>query len=103
MKVAMKVQLSGSRNGVRWPVAGTVIDLPENEALELIEAKLATEPEDVDEEPVEEPVEEPTTEESDDAENAPEDDAQPVEEPEERVAPKPETRPARQSSKRGRR
>lgn len=32
----MKFQIAGTRNSQRWPVAGTVIDLPEGEALDLI-------------------------------------------------------------------
>lgn len=41
MKIEMKVQLSGTRNGVRWPEAGGVVDLPEGEAIALVEAGLA--------------------------------------------------------------
>lgn len=41
MKIRMKTQLTGSRNGVRWPVAGETKELPEGEALELIAAGLA--------------------------------------------------------------
>lgn len=31
----MKIRIAGSRNGVRWPEAGTVVDLPEGEAADL--------------------------------------------------------------------
>ena len=41
MKIRMKTQLSGTRNGVRWPLAGESKDLPEGEALDLIAAGLA--------------------------------------------------------------
>lgn len=57
MKLTMKVQIAGSRNGVRWPEAGETVDLPENEANELIAAKLAVPFEGDEDEPVEEPVE----------------------------------------------
>jgi hypothetical protein len=35
MKVEMKMQLTGSRNGLRWPPAGEVVDLPDGEAVDL--------------------------------------------------------------------
>jgi hypothetical protein len=41
VKIRMKTRLSGSRNGVRWPVAGETKELPESEALDLIAAGLA--------------------------------------------------------------
>lgn len=41
MKIEMKAQIAGSRNGVRWPAAGGVVDLPTGEALDLIKAGLA--------------------------------------------------------------
>lgn len=37
----MKIRIAGSRNGVRWPVAGTVVDLPDGEAADLCAAGLA--------------------------------------------------------------
>jgi hypothetical protein len=37
----MKTHITGTRNGLRWPVAGEVKELPENEAVELITAGLA--------------------------------------------------------------
>lgn len=42
MKVEMKVKIAGSRNGVRWPPAGTAVDLPDGEAADLCAAGLAT-------------------------------------------------------------
>lgn len=41
MKVRMKLHLTGTRNGVRWPEAGETKSLPEGEALDLIRAGLA--------------------------------------------------------------
>lgn len=41
MKVEMKLKIAGSRNGVRWPEVGGVVDLPENEARDLIDQGLA--------------------------------------------------------------
>jgi hypothetical protein len=32
MKVRMRVQVSGQRNGAEWPPVGSVIDLPDDEA-----------------------------------------------------------------------
>lgn len=32
----MKIHISGTRNGARWPAAGGVVDLPEGEASDLI-------------------------------------------------------------------
>lgn len=37
----MKVKIEGSRNGVRWPGAGGVKDLPDSEAIDLLNAGLA--------------------------------------------------------------
>lgn len=37
----MKTKITGSRNGVRWPDAGGVKDLPDNEAADLCAAGLA--------------------------------------------------------------
>lgn len=36
MKVRMKVQISGTRNGQEWPARGGTIDLPDEEAAHLI-------------------------------------------------------------------
>lgn len=44
----MKFQIQGTRNGLRWPEAGGVIDLPESEAVDLLSQGYA--------EPVAEPV-----------------------------------------------
>lgn len=41
MKIQMKTKIAGSRNGVRWPVAGSVVDLPDGEAADLCAAGLA--------------------------------------------------------------
>lgn len=32
----MKIKIQGSRNGVRWPDVGGVVDLPDGEANDLI-------------------------------------------------------------------
>lgn len=36
MKVQMKIQIEGTRNGLRWPAPGGEIELTEGEALDLI-------------------------------------------------------------------
>lgn len=41
MQVRMKVQPSGTRNGQEWPARGSVIDLPDAEALDYINADMA--------------------------------------------------------------
>lgn len=41
MKVKMLVSISGTRNGDDWPPAGGEIDLPDNEAIDLLNARLA--------------------------------------------------------------
>lgn len=41
MKVRMKVQISGQRNGVEWPTRGSVIDLPDDEAAGYCAAGMA--------------------------------------------------------------
>lgn len=38
----MSTRIEGTRNAVRWPEAGTVVDLPEGEATDLISQGLAT-------------------------------------------------------------
>lgn len=48
MKVQMKLKIQGSRNGIRWPEAGGVVDLPDNEGADLCAAGIA--------EPVAEPA-----------------------------------------------
>lgn len=35
MKVRMKIQITGTRDGVRWPGVGGEIDLPDHEAMRL--------------------------------------------------------------------
>lgn len=41
MKVRMREQILGTRNGVRWPAPGEVKNLPDGEAAELIVAGIA--------------------------------------------------------------
>ena len=41
MKVTMKVQVSGTRNGEDWPAPGQVVDLPDAEAVSLINQGMA--------------------------------------------------------------
>lgn len=41
MKVRMLVTISGTRNGVDWPPAGSEVDLPAHEASDYIAAGLA--------------------------------------------------------------
>ncbi len=41
MKVRMKVDLSGTRNGKDWPPRGSVVELPDDEARGYIEADMA--------------------------------------------------------------
>lgn len=41
MRVRMTVQVSGMRNGAEWPPRGGVIDLPDDEALQHIQADMA--------------------------------------------------------------
>jgi hypothetical protein len=38
MRIKMKVQISGTRNGEAWPAPGTEIDMPDDEALVLLAA-----------------------------------------------------------------
>jgi hypothetical protein len=35
LKVKMRTYISGTRNGEPWPVPGTVVDLPDEEAMAL--------------------------------------------------------------------
>jgi len=44
-KVEMLFQISGTRDGVDWPAAGGVIDVPEQEAADLIANGFARQPE----------------------------------------------------------
>jgi hypothetical protein len=41
MKVRMKLQISGNRDGVVWPPAGEVKELPDHEAARLCASGLA--------------------------------------------------------------
>jgi hypothetical protein len=41
MRVRMTVQVSGMRNGQEWPARGSVVDLPDTEAAELVRAGMA--------------------------------------------------------------
>ncbi|MFF5891185.1 hypothetical protein ACFY72_20740 [Streptomyces globisporus] len=41
MRIRMKVGLSGTRNGVDWPPAGEVTDIPTGEAQHLVDAGIA--------------------------------------------------------------
>jgi hypothetical protein len=41
VKVEMKIKIAGSRNGVRWPEAGGVVDLPDGEGADLCSQGLA--------------------------------------------------------------
>lgn len=42
MKVRLKVQLSGTRDGVAWPAVGSVVDLPEDEARDMLTSGVAS-------------------------------------------------------------
>ena len=41
MKVTMRAEISGTRNGVDWPKKGGEIDLPDQEAADMCAAGLA--------------------------------------------------------------
>jgi len=41
MQVEMRTRIGGYRNGVEWPDVGGVIDVPEDEAISLIENRYA--------------------------------------------------------------
>lgn len=41
MKIRMKVDVSGTRNGEPWPARGDTIDLPADEAQSLIDSNMA--------------------------------------------------------------
>lgn len=41
MRVKMKVDMSGTRDGAPWPPRGTVVDLPDDEALQYLNADMA--------------------------------------------------------------
>ena len=46
MKVMMRYQLSGSRNGVDWPAPGEILDVPKEEAESLLASGVAVDPKD---------------------------------------------------------
>lgn len=48
MEIVMRVQMSGTRDGVDWPPAGGIIEVPDTEAAELIALGLAKEATDED-------------------------------------------------------
>lgn len=50
MKVRLRHRIAGTRNGQDWPPAGTVIDLPDGEAEDLVAAGLADDPDAPDDE-----------------------------------------------------
>lgn len=56
MRVRMKVTISGTRDGENWPERGGVVDLPDEEARQMIAGGLVEEDngETEDEEPAEE-------------------------------------------------
>jgi len=41
IKIRLKVGLTGTRNGVEWPPRGSEVELPDQEALEMIQAGMA--------------------------------------------------------------
>ncbi|MEV5261751.1 hypothetical protein AB0L02_27390 [Streptomyces anulatus] len=41
MRIRMKVQMSGTRNGSRWPKAGEIADIPTGEASHLVASGIA--------------------------------------------------------------
>lgn len=41
MKVKLKVQLSGTRDGVSWPAVGSVVELPDDEARDMLVSGVA--------------------------------------------------------------
>jgi hypothetical protein len=41
VKIRMKTRIEGTRNNVRWPEAGGVVDLPDGEARDLCAIGLA--------------------------------------------------------------
>jgi hypothetical protein len=44
MKVTMRVQMSGTRDGVDWPAPGESISLPDDEAAQLLAQGMAVVP-----------------------------------------------------------
>ena len=41
MKVIMRVNISGTRNGIEWPPMGETVELPDAEAVDLLNARTA--------------------------------------------------------------
>jgi len=41
MRVVMRARISGTRNGDEWPAIGAEVDLPDTEAVDLLNAGLA--------------------------------------------------------------
>lgn len=66
MRVRMRVEVSGTRNGEPWPAKGDIVELPKEEAANLLAIGLAVETD--DEEPQE--VAEENAAAPDDAETA---------------------------------
>jgi hypothetical protein len=59
MQVRMRISVSGTRDGKAWPSKGETIDLPDDEARNLVAIGVAAElDEDEQPEPLTEPVEE---------------------------------------------
>lgn len=48
MQIKMNVDVSGMRDGERWPQRGEVVDVPDAEAADLIAAKIASPVENAD-------------------------------------------------------
>lgn len=42
MKVQMKVSISGTRDGQDWPAIGEIVDLPNDEAVSMLNAGLVS-------------------------------------------------------------
>lgn len=47
--VQMRIQVSGTRDGVDWPAPGELLEVDDAEAADLIRAGIAAEPETVEE------------------------------------------------------
>lgn len=46
MRIILKHQISGTRNGEDWPAAGSTVDLPDDEAAGLLATNSAVLPDD---------------------------------------------------------
>lgn len=42
MRIKLKAQITGTRNGLDWPKPGAVVDLPDDEAVSLCASGIAT-------------------------------------------------------------